>query len=186
MRSSSVRDDTMTSPTHAMAAVALAAVMAPRSKLRLLAVIGAACAVMPDLDLLAPAFGGSRDFHRTVTHSLTVALLAGLGAGLVPAFARLPTPQRLISQAYLALATASHAALDMLTTYPMGVALFSPFSGRRYYSPWRPVASVGQELMMVFVPALIVALLVLRSRRRPRPSVNRDVPAPGRNRPGPG
>lgn len=40
---------------------------------------------------------------------------------------------------FFTLVTLSHPLLDMLTDGGLGVALFAPFSGRRYFLPWRPV-----------------------------------------------
>jgi membrane-bound metal-dependent hydrolase YbcI (DUF457 family) len=39
---------------------------------------------------------------------------------------------------YAVLATFSHAIADMMTTYPIGVALISPFSDARYQSRGTP------------------------------------------------
>ena len=65
----------------------------------------------------------------------------------------------------LAFATLSHALADMMTTYPLGVAVFSPFSELRYHLPWRPITSVTREVGLVFVPALLLTLGILRVRR---------------------
>lgn len=65
----------MTTPPHAMIAVALGGAMVPRGGAGVLLVIGACCAASPDLDLLTPALGGTHEFHRTVTHSIAFAIV---------------------------------------------------------------------------------------------------------------
>jgi inner membrane protein len=40
---------------------------------------------------------------------------------------------------WLALCLFSHPLLDMLTNGGVGIALLWPFSGERWFSPWRPV-----------------------------------------------
>src|SRR5215212_7759239 len=97
------------------------------------------CAVVPDADVLAFGFGvpyGSMLGHRGLTHSLAFAVLLGVAVTL--AFFR-DAPNRKALAAFFSLAAASHAALDMLTNGGLGVALFAPFSGERYFFPFRPV-----------------------------------------------
>jgi len=145
------------------------------------------CAVVPDADVLAFGFGvpyGSMFGHRGFTHSLAFALLLGVSVTL--AFFR-DAPNRKALAAFFSLATASHAALDMLTNGGLGVALFAPFSGGRYFFPFRPVevSPIGvreffgewglvvilSELLWVWLPAgLCVALVVIFRRLTARPA----------------
>lgn len=85
--------------------------------------------------------------------------------------------------ALLALATATHGVLDAATDAGLGVGLLSPFDDRRYFWPWRPLATspiglgaffearslaiLWNELLWVWLPAA-AALAVLHARRRAR------------------
>jgi inner membrane protein len=63
------------------------------------------------------------------------------------------------------LCSLSHGALDMLTSYQMGVAMMSPFSAHRYVLPWRPIESLTAEALWVAAPVLLVLAGVLWLRR---------------------
>ncbi|HWS89355.1 MAG TPA: metal-dependent hydrolase [Pyrinomonadaceae bacterium] len=153
-------------------------------------VLAMLCAVLPDADVLAFGFGipyGSMFGHRGFTHSLAFAALSGV---LVTAVFFRDSPRKASLALFFALATASHAALDALTDGGLGVALFAPFSGRRYFFPFRPVevspigvgaffsewglAVIKSELLWVWFPAglclaaVIVARRVTRSPTRER------------------
>jgi inner membrane protein len=139
------------------------------------------CAVLPDADVLTFAFGvpyGSMFGHRGLTHSLAFALL--LAFAVVALFFR-DEPNRKALVLFFFLATASHGALDALTNGGLGVAFFAPFSGARYFFPFRPVvvspigvgsffsewglAVIESELLWVWLPAGAVVSLVLIFRR---------------------
>ena len=147
-----------------MIAVAVGSCLVPRQRLGPALLVGALCAVIPDLDLLAPYLGAERDFHRRFTHSIAFAVLAGLSCAAADRVARRPRAEAMWLGVYAALATLSHAIADMLTTYPLGVAVFSPFSESRHHLPWRPITSVMREMGFIFVPALLVAVGILRFR----------------------
>jgi inner membrane protein len=152
------------SPTHAMLAVAIGSVWVPKPALRVFLIAGAICAVLPDVDLLAPLLWASgREFHRTVTHSLFFAVLVGAVATmcLKPLMPGHRTRKLVL---YLALATASHGILDALTTHEMDVAFFSPVSGERYVALWRPIDSRFVEFWFVLTPCVVVTCFVLRIR----------------------
>lgn len=173
--------------THAFFAAAMGGVYATRRPVRFW-LLATACAVLPDADVLAFEFGipyGSMFGHRGFTHSLAFAV--SVGAAVALAFFR-DAPNRKALAAFFSLATASHAALDMLTNGGLGVALFAPFSGERYFFPFRPVEvspiGVGEffgerglvvilsELLWVWLPAGLCLALVLIFRRlttRPAP-----------------
>jgi inner membrane protein len=152
------------SPTHAILAVAVGSACAPKPALRGFLIAGALCAVLPDVDLLAPLlWAGGREFHRTVTHSLLFAVLVGAIAAIcVKPLIGGNCTRRLAL--YLALATASHGLLDALTTHEMGVAFFSPVSGERYVAFWRPIDSRFVEFWFVLAPCVVVTCVVLRIR----------------------
>lgn len=97
--------------------------------------LGMACSVVPDLDVIGFAFGiryGSFCGHRGFSHSLVfAALLAGgltwLGGGGAAVFA------------FLFLSTLSHPLVDACTDGGCGIAFLSPFANRRFFFPWRPL-----------------------------------------------
>ncbi|HET6369044.1 MAG TPA: metal-dependent hydrolase [Pseudomonadales bacterium] len=97
-------------------------------------------AMLPDLDVLAWPLGipwGSPWAHRGLTHSLTAAVLVSLG---VAALAHRGTGLRFSGcWGLLAIAMASHGALDALTDGGPGVAFLAPFDDTRYFFPWRPI-----------------------------------------------
>lgn len=78
----------MTSATHALIGLAIGSLVVPRVHARAYLVIGALCAVLPDVDLLAPYFGGDRDFHRRFTHSVFFAGLFGIACGFAAPHSR--------------------------------------------------------------------------------------------------
>lgn len=174
--------------THAFFAAALGGAYARGRVPARFWVLATACAVVPDADVLAFGFGvpyGSMFGHRGFTHSLAFAVL--LGCAVAAAFFR-GAPNRRALAAFFSLATASHAALDMLTNGGLGVALFAPFGGGRYFFPFRPVEvspiGVGEffgewglrvmesEMLWVWLPtAFALALvLILRAWGRARSS----------------
>lgn len=152
----------MTSPTHAVMVLAVGAMVMRRRYGGSVVAVGAVCAVVPDLDLLAPIFGGTRAFHRTLTHAIPFAgLLAGCAAGAGWRHRR-RAGDALSIGIWIGVATISHAVLDMLTTYPMGIALWSPLSASRYGLPWQPIKSVSEEFVWVFLPSVTLFLLAWR------------------------
>jgi inner membrane protein len=79
--------------------------------------------------------------HRGLSHSLlAAALIAGLAAiALRPRAGERRTWRWLGLWLVLALAAASHGALDALTNGGRGVAFFAPFSEARHHFPVRPI-----------------------------------------------
>jgi inner membrane protein len=100
---------------------------------------GVVCSMIPDLDVIGFAFGvryGDPWGHRGMTHSIFFA--ASLGALLT---AVLPCTDRSWPVfLFLFLSTASHPLIDALTDGGLGVALFAPFTKKRYFFAWRPIA----------------------------------------------
>jgi membrane-bound metal-dependent hydrolase YbcI (DUF457 family) len=155
----------MTGPTHALIAIALGGWIVPGERALLQLLIGACCAVLPDIDLLAPYLGGDRDFHRRFTHSATFAVIVALTCAAGARFVGQSRDDSIRLGCCGALAILSHAIADMLTTYPLGVALLSPFSDVRYQLPWHPVTSLGKEAGLALLPALLAGLVVFRIRK---------------------
>jgi inner membrane protein len=131
--------------------------------------------------------------HRGFTHSLVFAAL--LGAAFTTLTVRHDAAGQ-PDQAYrrrlwlaFALATASHAGLDSLTTYGDGVALLAPFDWALLTAPWHPLGSpdaargrgpvirslllFANEAVWVWIPALtsVGAAALIRRRARLRPGV---------------
>jgi inner membrane protein len=102
--------------------------------------VGAACTIIPDLDVIGFALGvsyGELLGHRGLSHSLFfAALLSGL---IVLLAARSPRVSLAWCWAYLFICTASHGLLDALTTGGLGVAFFAPFDAERHFFAWRPI-----------------------------------------------
>jgi inner membrane protein len=147
-------------------------------------VLGAACSIVPDADVIGVALGvpfRSVLGHRGLTHSLVFAAALAVVVVLV-FFARMRAQ---VSTArlwlYLFLATASHGVLDALTNGGPGIAFFAPFDNDRYFLPWRPVvvSPIGirpffsewglrvleSELIWIWLPSLVFAGLALLSLR---------------------
>lgn len=141
-----------------------------------LALAGAACAVLPDADLLMyvlhlDSYGGTYG-HRGFTHSIGFALLVGAIGALFAG--RHPPRSRWLTAAYLALCTASPPLLDGLIHRGICNAWLWPLDGARHCLPWRPIPMQGvplwgverltQELLWIGVPllALVNASMALR------------------------
>jgi inner membrane protein len=100
-----------------------------------------ACAVVPDLDVFAPALGvpGSSFLaHRGFTHTLGFALLLGIAFALL--WFRPRQAWRLDTvAALLTLATFTHPLLDMATNGGRAIPVLWPFDDTRNFFPWRPI-----------------------------------------------
>lgn len=123
--------------SHPAVPLALAAALGTSRVPAGLAVAACAASILPDIDALGFLAGvpyGHPLGHRGFTHSLVFALLAG---GLAALFCRPLQATPIAAFAIVFLATASHGALDAMTTGGLGVAFFSPFSNERFFFPWR-------------------------------------------------
>ncbi len=144
-----------TSVSHALAAGAIGAVMAPATTTRRYWIVGVACAVVVDISAVGRLFGypdiALFGGHRALTHSLPFAVALGAIAAIVFFRGRTWTGNRWRVAGYLMLATASHGLLDLLTTRGQGVGLLMPFNGVRYESAWRPVQGLN-EIWIVWLP----------------------------------
>ena len=167
--------------THAFFAAALGKTYTSERKPARFWILAMLCAVLPDADVVMFRFGvpyESMFGHRGLTHSLAFALALTLFA--VAVFFREATNKAALV-VFFFLATASHGALDALTNGGLGVAFFAPFSGARYFFPFRPLevsplsvagffserglAVIRSELLWVWLPASLVVGLVLIFRR---------------------
>jgi hypothetical protein len=168
----------MPSPVgHALGAIAVGWKIVPHHRWRDAAVL-ALVAIAPDLDLLVHD-------HRGMSHSLGVAVLAGLAASAAaaPPLRR----DRLRWGLAVALAWASHVALDWLsndTRPPIGVMALWPFTRDYYKAPIEIFPAVSRHywetrfwiynakalIVEVAILGPIAALIVIfGGRRRPWP-----------------
>ena len=130
--------------SHAVVGSTLVACGLRQPRPRLVA-IGAALAMLPDLDVLGLAVGWGLDHplgHRGLSHSLaaaaalaTIAFVGSRGREAQPARAG---PSWWV-WAVLFVATASHGVLDALTNGGRGVAFLAPFVDTRWHFPVRPI-----------------------------------------------
>jgi inner membrane protein len=169
--------------SHAVAALGIGTVFARPGVPKRVWVIGAACSMMPDIDVVGFRFGihyGDFWGHRGFTHSFLFAAILGIVA-VVAGFGRdSPGLTRAWLWLYFFLATASHGLLDAMTNGGLGVAFFSPFDDTRYFLPWhaivvspislpkffsgRGLAVLRSELIWIWIPAGMVAICVLLAR----------------------
>jgi membrane-bound metal-dependent hydrolase YbcI (DUF457 family) len=157
--------------THAMVAVAAGSAAAPRPLLRPFLIIGSVCAVVPDLDAIGrPFYGAPGDLqflggHRAFTHSLFFAAILGVTVALATLTSARWRGARIRLALFVALATASHGALDALSENAVrqGIEFFSPFSPERYVSPWRALDGPN-ELVHCLLPLLAITRFVWHVR----------------------
>jgi inner membrane protein len=170
--------------THAVAALGLGALFYRREVPKGVWVLGAVCAALPDLDVVAFRLGIPYEHvlgHRGISHA--PAFAAALAAVLVALFFRRGVPGMGAGALwlYLFVATASHGLLDALTDGGLGVAFFAPFSNERFFFPFQPIevspinirrflAGRGlevlrSEILWVWVPAMLLAGAALVWRR---------------------
>jgi inner membrane protein len=170
--------------SHAVAALGIGTAFARPEIPKRVWAIGAICSMLPDIDVIGFRIGiryGDFWGHRGFTHSLLFAgMLATLAlvAGIPHAW---PGLNRGWLWLYFFLATASHGFLDAMTDGGLGVAFFSPFDNARYFFAWRPIvvspislarffsergmAVLRSELIWIWIPAGLLALLTLVLRR---------------------
>lgn len=128
---------------HAAAGIAAAGTVYREKWLFLVATAAAVCAVLPDADAAAFSLGipyGDMLGHRGLSHSLFFSLISALLFTLICGAALKPGPAgAVLLFVCFFIAGASHGLLDAMTDGGLGVAFFAPFSGRRYFLPWRPI-----------------------------------------------
>lgn len=170
--------------SHALASAAIGTVVLPRGLGFKPILIGMACSIIPDLDVLAFSLGIPYAHplgHRGFSHSFVFAALLAFAA--LWSFYREPMWARYRRSlfAFLILCTASHGVLDAFTNGGSGVAFFWPIDHGRYFFPARPleVSPIGagfftqrgldtlySELQWIGVPAsLVIALTAIRRRK---------------------
>ena len=172
---------------HAAPALALYPLFRAHTPRRLW-LLGVACAMAPDLDVLAFRFGIPYEHplgHRGLWHSIPFAALFAALLTLAIFVRPRAGASRLATWIYLFLATASHGLLDTFTNGGLGVALLAPFDNHRFFAPFRPieVSPLGlgaffsargadvvlSELVWVWAPCALLAWVCLQLRRGDRP-----------------
>ncbi|HKN75179.1 MAG TPA: metal-dependent hydrolase [Candidatus Acidoferrum sp.] len=171
--------------SHAVATLGIGACFYRPGTPKRVWLLGAACSVIPDLDVIGFHFGvhyGDFWGHRGFTHSILFAALLATLAFLLAFRQAVPGLSRFALWTFFFLATASHGLLDAMTDGGLGVAFFSPFNNARYFLPWTPirVSPIGvtsffshrgleviqSELIWVWLPAALLiasAFLVHRA-----------------------
>jgi len=162
--------------SHAAVGFAVAA-WAPGAPTRRLCLVAAACAALPDIDAIGwPLHVADTSLfaHRAITHSVSFALVAAVAA--TTACFRGPQWERARPRIafVLGLAHVTHACLDALSTYSLGVEFFAPFSQERFRFLWTPLGDprtgvrgqLIQEGIVVLLPAILLGWLGIKIRRR--------------------
>ena len=159
--------------SHAVVAVVLGSALAPRPLLRPFLVVGAGCAVLPDIDAIGRILNdGPGDIewlggHRGFTHSIAGAVLTGTLAALATRPSAAWQGSRLRFATFITIATAAHGALDAWTSIgaeTSPVQFFSPFSTRGYTAPWHPIDGPFSEVFLCIVPLLAITRLICHYR----------------------
>ena len=181
---------------HAVAGAAVGSALPPPRAARRVWIATALCAALPDIDALGRPFGNLRyeavfGGHRGFTHSVAFAAL--LAALIASGFFRQSRWNRVRPRLWATffIATVSHGIFDALSTIGNGVAFWAPFSWTHYEFVWQPLgeigpgprgperilALVGNELLWVGLPALIVVAIARFIRRSPRNQLSEEPAA---------
>lgn len=170
--------------SHAVTALSIGACFYDACIPKRVWVIGIACSVIPDLDVIGFRFGikyGDFWGHRGFTHSLVFAALLAVVIVTLGFRHGVPGMRPFSMWSYFFLAAASHGLLDAMTDGGLGVAFFSPFDDRRYFLPWTPIRVspiavsrfftprgflvMQSEFLWIWLPAILLAVLALVLRR---------------------
>jgi len=138
-----------------------------------------ALSLVPDLDVVAFALGipySAPWGHRGAAHSLAFAGLCGLACAVAARVAGASAVRMGVVGLFV---VATHGVLDTMTDGGLGIALFWPWSNRRFFAPWRPipVAPIGASMIsargvevvlteaVLFLPLFIYGLWPRRRKR---------------------
>jgi inner membrane protein len=183
--------------SHAVAAAALYTGFPKQAIPRKVMLLGIACSMAPDIDVIGPRFGlqpGDLLDHRGITHSIIFAAALASIAFVAVRSSLTPAAKRSLALIYLFLATVSHGLLDAMTDRTgLGIPFFWPLDSTRYFFPFTPIAMspIGthffserglavllSEFQWVWIPSLVFAVAAISCRHifRPR-SLFDDYPA---------
>ena len=175
--------------SHAVASLGISACFYQSRTPKRVWVLGTACSLLPDLDVLGLRFGihyADSWGHRGFTHSLVFA--AGIASVIVAVGFRhgVAETRPLLLWSYFFLVTASHGFLDAMTDGGLGVAFFAPFDNRRFFLPWTPIrvspigvnrfftprgiAVLHSEILWIWLPAIVLSVAAFLLRRPSQPS----------------
>jgi len=172
-------------PSHIVAALGIGACFYEPQIPKSVWLIGAACSVIPDLDVIGFRFGiryGDFWGHRGFAHSLLFAALLALVIVVLGFRHGAAGTHALTLWLYFFLAAASHGLLDAVTDGGLGVAFLAPFDNHLYFFPWTPIrvspigvgrffsarglAVLRSEFLWVWIPAIMLAVLAILLRHR--------------------
>ena len=169
--------------SHAAVGLAIGACTAPTPPHKRVYLAAAACAALPDIDVLwSSGLPPSSPFaHRALTHSILFAVVATI---VITSAAFRHNRARLAIT--LGLALLSHSCLDAMSTYSLGIAFLAPFSAHRFRFPWTPLGRPDEmvvrqlvvESLWVLLPALLLAWIGWRVRSRSARSARSAIPTP--------
>ena len=161
---------------HGLVGASLVSLLPRGGRTGRVALVLAALAAAPDLDVLAFRLGIPYAHplgHRGASHSLAFGVLAGLASLPFWRLGRSPRPGLLAL--LTGISVVSHGLLDTLTNAGLGVGLLIPFENGRYFAPWRPILTsplspgaffsargleiLGNEALWVGAPVLVLLLL---------------------------
>ena len=159
-------------------ALSLGAAALPKRSSMQIWVIGVACAVFPDLDVIGFWWGIPYDDllgHRGLSHSLVFAAALSMVVVAIAFKGEAWRTARARLVLYFFLATASHGFLDAFTHGGLGVAFFAPFDNTRYLFPFRPIPAaplsitgfftgdglhiLASEIIWIWIPAIALAVI---------------------------
>ena len=165
--------------SHAAVAVAGGIAFAPRDVPKHFWALSIVCSIIADADVIGFAFGIPYHHflgHRGFFHSPFFALLLSvLVTSLLFRKTVLFSGRWFFYFLFFFMLSASHGILDAFTNGGLGIALLSPFSNTRYFSPWTPitVSPIGikaffskwgymvmkSELLWICLPAFLIAAI---------------------------
>jgi inner membrane protein len=146
--------------THPAVPIALSVWLPQSTASSSLLVAGSICSIIPDLDVIAFAFGVNYEDmfgHRGFTHSIFFA--GALAVLTTVTFFQNSDISSIVIFLFLFLSTLSHPLLDALTNGGLGVGLFAPFSNERYFFPYRPIEVSPIGINRVFSYRMVAVLL---------------------------
>lgn len=150
---------------HALVAASIGSTVLQRGTDSKIWILGMVLATVPDLDAIGRPFGaGDIDWlggHRGLSHSLVVATLLALLAGLWVRRIQKDDGRslRLFGLFFLP-AALSHSLIDCATRYGSGVALFAPLMNGRFKYGFVPIDGAN-EVYWIWLPSLVIITLGL-------------------------
>lgn len=173
--------------SHPATPLAIAVALGNRLVTGRLLFAGIFVAILPDLDVITFRFGipySAAFGHRGFSHSLLFALLTSIFVAL---FYRLFKTTFLKAFFFLFAAIASHGILDTFTNGGLGVALFWPWSIKRFFAQVRVIevapfalsryftergfTVLKSEFLWVWAPLFCLALTVALLRKLATPPI---------------